>query len=112
MASDSRILLSIALSIPLDTSLDHEWNKWIDDPRIQFIGRHRISLRAYVRREAAWSTSDNSSIVVISLPVILWSYFPKNDAYTYLSIIRSRNLSLGEESPASALAMWGYKGTA
>ncbi len=70
------------------------WNEWLTTNIPEAIAKVQIGAvyRSY------------STVLVISISLELWSFFPQNAAYSYIGIVRSDNLHLGATTDAPEIA--------
>lgn len=92
MVSDCRVLISVSLENKEIEPIMEEWYDWIAKNSPQNIGG--VELKEFFNVEARYES--NSTLLLATLPVSLWDLLPASESYSFVGIVRSRNL---EENP-------------
>jgi hypothetical protein len=96
--TDVRVLIRVSLETPSARPISQEWLSWLKNRPPQSIGGITVSLEKYLRFESLYDS--DSLLLLLSMPIALWHALPQNGAYSYVGIVRSKNL-LHHQSPVA-----------
>ena len=78
------VLLSLALEGDQVLNFEH-WRKWLQD---------FPALATYATVQAVYES--NSTLLILSLPVVIWDWMPEDPACTFIGYVHSKNLIANE----------------